>query len=584
MVVASTRDRTAPSARDLSSAPPRHIQIYAVAAGIVVAAGLVISAHFCAPVDAALIAALLILCYIIVPTEPDASGGVAVFHTPLYYGAALLFAPASVFMGISIGTLIGRAFTSRGRVPWRIIIRAATAGLHVTAAAVIVTVFTSRLDRSLAMLIALTAAVATGLVVNTVTHAFSSSVLYGLPWRPELIAKLRDRYYDQAMELVWAVPVVIGMVVLPRTVWPAVLAMTVPTSLMNWRHMVGEKRRTSDAMTRIVAHTLPTDDPAVRELAEELAVGVMVISPDGMVLSRTPLCLRVLGRSTIARNTPLAQLCVPDDFPHLLQALHRACSLRHDTTVTLRVIDDRGAPRRVRLGLFNRLYDPAVRGVVATVLVVEDGAPSTQRLQTYVNQALAAEVLGAQEDERTRVAQELEDLRQVVVLQARPTTVPAELDGLQRSIADIQRALRAPAIDHLGLEDAIREHCAILGAGDGAIVVHSDFAMSQRFDHTLELAMYRIVQDAVALCRRARLEGIKVNLKAHSRSLTAVIESRLPRTGSDQQLLGRPALMLLGARAQLVGGTVRTEVLGTDTQRIIAELPTASGLSPVDPR
>jgi hypothetical protein len=579
--LAPLHDRSWSRGRDSLVMLPRPFQYFVLGNCTALFVGVAIAAKACIPAHAAVIAVLIALCYVIVPTEPDASGGVAVFHTPLYYGVALLFDPASVFIGISVGTLIGRSLVPPSFAPWhwRVVLRAATAGLHVASAATAVGALTARMQLPLAMLFGPTVAVGTGLTVNTILHVSYSSFRYGLPWWIELVAKLRDRYYDQAMELVWAVPVAIGAVFVPAVWWPAMVTITVGTSLLNWQFMTAEKRRSSDAMTRIVGHTLPTDDPAVRELAEELALGVMVVSPDGAVLSLTQPCLRVLKRAAIERNTQLGELCVAEDIPLLHQVINQACSAQRGANTTLRILDDDGDARAVRFGFVNRLHDPAVRGLVATVMTADNDAPSTKRIQSYVNQALAAEMLEAQEDERTRVAQELEDLRQIITFDAEITaSVPIGPSALQRAIGSIQRTLRAPAIDHFGLEDAVREHCSsVPDTGGGTIVVESDLPHGQRFGRTVELTMYRVVQDAVAVFRRAALSRIKVTLSIYNGALQAVVEGAGPWPDVGLPPLGRRALMLLTARAQIVGGSIRTETREVSGCCIIIEVPVDYG-------
>lgn len=525
------------------------------------------------PIESATIAALLVVCFFMVPAEPSASGGVLVFHTPLYYTAALLFSPATVLMGISIGSLIGRSVTRPRSAAWRIGLRATTTGLHAASASATVVVLKTTLGLPLAMLVAPAAALATGLTVNAVLYAGHSALRYGLPLRAELVAKLRDRYYEQVLHLAWVLPVAVGAVVLPRVWWPLLLTTGVLTSVLNGKYMIAELRARSDIMTRMVGHTLPTDDPAVRDLAEELALGVMVLTPDGIVMSITLPCLRVLGRSAIARNARLEQLCLPEDIPKLFDVIHQACTAHDECAVTVRVLDSRGVPRRVRLAFLNRLYDPSVRGLLATVMAVHDGAPPTERLQTYVNQALTAEILSAQEDERTRLAQELEDVRQVLAISERlPTSVT--MQTLQHAVADMQRTLRAPAIDDLGLEDALRQHCSVSAPGSAwAIAVHSDLSAGQRFDHAVELTAYRIVQDGVAMCRRARLDIVTVTLFLHDGNLTVVVEGDRLVGDRGNEPFSRPGLMLLTARARLVGGALRTEASASGGQRIVVELP-----------
>jgi glucose-6-phosphate-specific signal transduction histidine kinase len=109
--------------------------------------------------------------------------------------------------------------------------------------------------------------------------------------------------------------------------------------------------------------------------------------------------------------------------------------------------------------------------------------------------------------------------------------------------------------------------------GGGTIVVENDLPHGQRFGRTVELTVYRIVQDAVALCRRANANRICVTLSLNNGILDAVIEGIHLQADGDLKLLGRRALMLLTARAQLVGGTVRTETFEATRRRIIVAVP-----------
>jgi signal transduction histidine kinase len=195
-------------------------------------------------------------------------------------------------------------------------------------------------------------------------------------------------------------------------------------------------------------------------------------------------------------------------------------------------------------------------------------------------QALSRRLVGVQEDERRAVARELHDeagqaltsLRvQVELLDRRADDPDAVRGGTAQLKAAIEQVmgnlhrlamdLRPASLDHLGLEAALRQHCEAIRATHGLSVQMEAPHWTGRLAPETEVALYRIVQEALNnVVRHAQASQVDVILERRDGRVIAVIEDN--GQGFDPQApRSREQLGLLGMRerAEALGGTLLIE-------------------------
>lgn len=222
-----------------------------------------------------------------------------------------------------------------------------------------------------------------------------------------------------------------------------------------------------------------------------------------------------------------------------------------------------------------------------------------QRAET---QRLADMVIRAQEEERGRVARELHDEANQL-LAALMTTVdtadalsasdggsPALRDTLARlrrladaALGDLQRIateLRPPALDEFGLLPALNRHVRDRVEGSG---LHADVQIEgrrRRLPAAVELALYRIAQEALAnVQKHARAGRVHVRLRFLPDAVRLDVSDDGvgfdPAAAADGATLSRVGLGLPGMRerASIVGGTVDVSSQPGGGTRVSARIP-----------
>jgi signal transduction histidine kinase len=210
-------------------------------------------------------------------------------------------------------------------------------------------------------------------------------------------------------------------------------------------------------------------------------------------------------------------------------------------------------------------------------------------------EALNARLISAQEEERSRIARELhDDLTQRLAAVAiaagtlKRTGKAAEadyrkgLDFIQRELAQISadihgisRRLHPATLDDLGLVAAIESECRGFFERGGPPV---DFVHSGRFDapsKDAELALYRIVQEALRnALRHSGASEVTVRLLADADQVTLEVEDN-GRGYDAQSPEFRPGLGLasMQERARLLGGRVTLDSRPGEGTRVSATLP-----------
>lgn len=233
------------------------------------------------------------------------------------------------------------------------------------------------------------------------------------------------------------------------------------------------------------------------------------------------------------------------------------------------------APFR-RLTAVMRQVDPLAPGRRASLPdspaeVAELGATFDQMLERLEQERResARRALGAQEEERLRIARELHD----EVGQAL-TAVLLQLDRAQASIGGepaqrvreareaaratleevraIARNLRPEALDDLGLAAALRQLC--IDAERTGVLVDRDIASDVTVEREAEVVVYRVAQEAITnALRHAGAEQIRLTLQPDGD--VTVLRIRDDGKGSGHVPEGA-GIRGMRERAVLVGGTL----------------------------
>jgi len=210
-------------------------------------------------------------------------------------------------------------------------------------------------------------------------------------------------------------------------------------------------------------------------------------------------------------------------------------------------------------------------------------------------QSLSRRLVQVQETERRTIARELHDeasqaltslmvgLRLLEQEINNPTqavklandlkqTTNSVLENLHRLAMD----LRPASLDHLGLIAALRQYIKTFSQQHQIkIQFETDEAESERLASTVEINLYRIVQEALTnVIRHAQATQADVILKRRGDTLVTIIEDN--GIGFDAETAkqsGRLGLLGMRERAEMLGGTLTIEsTLGTSTT-IYVEIP-----------
>jgi signal transduction histidine kinase len=151
--------------------------------------------------------------------------------------------------------------------------------------------------------------------------------------------------------------------------------------------------------------------------------------------------------------------------------------------------------------------------------------------------------------------------------------------GIQSTVLDVRRiveGLRPPALDELGLAEALRQLVARLETPDGPSVALS-VEVPGRMPAAVEVATYRIVAEAVTNAVRhacARHVGVHVTVPGRR----VVVEVCDDGRGSAAPRDAGVGLVSMRERAVEIGGTLVIESPENCGTRVRAELPFESGL------
>ncbi len=213
-----------------------------------------------------------------------------------------------------------------------------------------------------------------------------------------------------------------------------------------------------------------------------------------------------------------------------------------------------------------------------------------RRRSEDVVRSLLNQVVGAQEEERRRVARELHDeaaqalaallvkLRAVEATGAVANTaandlrvyVARALDGIQR----IAKGLRPPALDDMGLAEALERLGEELAEAHG-LKVDTMAQLGERLPASVETTLYRIAQETLTNVRKhARAKTVSIVLRRAPARVVLIIEDD-GQGFEAERITSTEHLGLLGMRerAALLGGTLLVESAPGSGTRIHVSIP-----------
>ncbi len=220
------------------------------------------------------------------------------------------------------------------------------------------------------------------------------------------------------------------------------------------------------------------------------------------------------------------------------------------------------------------------------------GSLQEQRLLREDLQAMAQRLLTVQEDERRTLSRELhDDIGQAITAMKLGATALADDDPLRQEIVDeivavadqtavklrnLSLLLRPPQLDSLGLEPALRGQVDRLARKGRVAIALGVAPMPDRPPQAVELACFRIAQEALTNAMRHSGAGrIDIVVEADWRELR--LEVRDDGRGFDPAHARGLGLLTMRERAQQLGGALEIDAAPGGGTRVRATLPLADG-------
>jgi signal transduction histidine kinase len=239
-------------------------------------------------------------------------------------------------------------------------------------------------------------------------------------------------------------------------------------------------------------------------------------------------------------------------------------------------------------------FSPADRRLLTDLARQAGVAVSTVRLTADLQRS-RERLVTAREEERRRLRRDLHDglgaqlagltvqagvLRSLIARDpAAADELAAELRGeLRTAIADIRRLvhdLRPPALDELGLAGALQRLGERIGADGTALRVEVRATDLPRLPAAVEVAAYRIVQEALTnVVRHAAARSCCVEVVADGPELTVTITD--DGTGLRDDRVAGVGLASMRERAEETGGSLAIGAGPDSGTRVAARLPTGT--------
>jgi PAS domain S-box-containing protein len=331
-----------------------------------------------------------------------------------------------------------------------------------------------------------------------------------------------------------------------------------------------------------------------RALFEAAPDGIILVDGHGEILDANPCALEIFGYE----HEALVGRAIEALVPSRLRGTHVAERERYMAAPRARPmgigLELRGCRRDGSEFPVEISLSPMMVGTERQVIcIVRD---VTERLQL---RAFGAGALRAAEEERQRIARELHDdtaqrlaglmllLRAASKIEDREERdrrlerVREEIAETAEAVRRIARGLRPPALDDVGLASALDSLVRSLSRAHGLDIELAVERVGDRLDADAELALYRIVQEALTnAIRHSGASRIVVSLYGDGLAMGAVVEDDgrgfVPER--DYGEAGR-GLGLVGMRerARNAGGSLEIASAPDKGTRVSAELPLRRG-------
>jgi signal transduction histidine kinase len=209
-------------------------------------------------------------------------------------------------------------------------------------------------------------------------------------------------------------------------------------------------------------------------------------------------------------------------------------------------------------------------------------------------QSLSRRLVEIQESERNYIARELHDeagqalaaltvdLHVLEQNSHRPEIILERVNKmdstLQATITDLHRlamALRPAALDHLGLEAALRQHVEDVAERHGLTIQFDCSGLAKNLSKNVETILYRIVQEALTnIVKHAQATQVDVLLQGHGERLLLIVEDNGIGFDPFQALAGeRLGLLGMQERAEMLDGQLTVESAPGKGATIVVEIP-----------
>jgi signal transduction histidine kinase len=280
-----------------------------------------------------------------------------------------------------------------------------------------------------------------------------------------------------------------------------------------------------------------------------------------------------------------------------VQGLNRAAFVQHQTDITqIHRLAERRTWQQIGLALLASLGIAIVFSLYAGRLESQLMAQmQTNEHNTRYLQHLSTRLIGAQEEERRTVARELHDevgqaltavqvelslaQRRLKAIGQTPSLLgeaEAITHGALQTVRDISQLLHPALLDDLGLAAAIEWQARTFEARHGIRAEVQQDGMARRLPREVELAAYRIVQEALTnVAKHSRASSCRIALRRHHADLEIVVED--DGRGFEAADIADPhrGLGMVGMRerAALLSGRIAFESGSGEGTRVNVRLP-----------
>lgn len=245
-------------------------------------------------------------------------------------------------------------------------------------------------------------------------------------------------------------------------------------------------------------------------------------------------------------------------------------------------------------------FTPQEEQLLADIAAQTGSVASATRL-TLALQRSREQLVLAREEERRRIRRDLHDglgptlasqtLKLDMVLETLNGASPAAVDDIkllkeqtQQMVADIRRLvyeLRPPALDELGLLEALRSHVAQLSGTNGSLHIAIDAAPEPlpALPAAIEVAAYRVALEAVTNVIRhaqAKVCRVRFNIAEDGQPSKLLLTVTDDGIGMPVDLRAGVGLISMRERAEELGGTCTIKSNPSGGTQVSATLPIAT--------